>query len=94
MTRKRNDFQAMIDDCMAGKIDMVITKSISRQEHGRLPYSYPKIKGKEYCRVFREGEYQYPGGWRGNADHHSKQPGPGGKPELERKCPLGVCAAV
>ena len=30
MTRKRNDFQAMIDDCMAGKIDMVITKSISR----------------------------------------------------------------
>ena len=30
MTRKRNDFQAMIDNCMAGKIDMVITKAISR----------------------------------------------------------------
>ena len=30
MIRKRNDFQAMIDDCMAGKIDMVLTKSISR----------------------------------------------------------------
>ena len=30
MTRERTDFQAMIDDCMAGKIDMVITKSISR----------------------------------------------------------------
>lgn len=29
-TRKRADFQSMIDDCMAGKIDMVITKSISR----------------------------------------------------------------
>lgn len=29
-TKKRGDFQAMIDDCMAGKIDMVITKSISR----------------------------------------------------------------
>ena len=29
-TRKRADFQAMIDDCMAGKIDIVITKSISR----------------------------------------------------------------
>ena len=29
-TRKRADFQTMIDDCMAGKIDMVITKSISR----------------------------------------------------------------
>lgn len=30
MIRKRDDFQAMIDDCQAGKIDMVITKSISR----------------------------------------------------------------
>jgi len=29
-TKKRADFQTMIDDCMAGKIDMVITKSISR----------------------------------------------------------------
>ena len=29
-TRKRADFQAMIDDCMAVKIDMIITKSISR----------------------------------------------------------------
>lgn len=29
-TKKRSNFQAMIDDCMAGKIDMVITKSISR----------------------------------------------------------------
>lgn len=29
-TKKRLDFQAMIEDCMAGKIDMVLTKSISR----------------------------------------------------------------
>lgn len=29
-TAKRSDFQAMIDACMDGKIDMVITKSISR----------------------------------------------------------------
>lgn len=28
--KKRSNFQAMIDDCMAGKIDMVLTKSISR----------------------------------------------------------------
>lgn len=27
---KREDFQRMINDCMAGKIDMIITKSISR----------------------------------------------------------------
>ncbi len=29
-TKKRESFNEMIDDCMAGKIDMVITKSISR----------------------------------------------------------------
>jgi DNA invertase Pin-like site-specific DNA recombinase len=28
-TKKREEFLRMIDDCMAGKIDMVITKSIS-----------------------------------------------------------------
>ena len=29
-TKKRLEFNRMIDDCMAGKIDMVMTKSISR----------------------------------------------------------------
>ncbi len=29
-TKKRDDFNAMIEDCMVGKIDMVITKSVSR----------------------------------------------------------------
>lgn len=29
-TRKREEFNKMIEDCMSGKIDMVITKSISR----------------------------------------------------------------
>jgi DNA invertase Pin-like site-specific DNA recombinase len=29
-TKKRDDFNTMIEDCMAGKIDMVITKSVSR----------------------------------------------------------------
>lgn len=29
-TKKRSDFNSMISDCMAGKIDMVITKSVSR----------------------------------------------------------------
>lgn len=30
MTKKRDDFNAMIDACMAGKIDLVLTKSVSR----------------------------------------------------------------
>ena len=29
-TKKRKDFNAMIDDCRAGKIDLIVTKSISR----------------------------------------------------------------
>ena len=29
-TKKREEFNRLIDDCMAGKIDMVVTKSISR----------------------------------------------------------------
>lgn len=29
-TKKRDDFNTMIEDCLAGKIDMVITKSVSR----------------------------------------------------------------
>lgn len=29
-TKKREEFNRMIDDCMSGKIDMIITKSISR----------------------------------------------------------------
>ena len=29
-TKKREEFNKMIDECMAGKIDMIITKSISR----------------------------------------------------------------
>ena len=29
-TKKREKFNRLIDDCMAGQIDMVITKSISR----------------------------------------------------------------
>lgn len=30
LIQKRDDFNAMIEDCMAGKIDMVLTKSVSR----------------------------------------------------------------
>lgn len=29
-TKKRDDFNAMVEDCMAGKIDLILTKSVSR----------------------------------------------------------------
>ena len=29
-TKKREEFNRMIDDCMAGRVDLIVTKSISR----------------------------------------------------------------
>ena len=37
-TKKREQFNVMIDDCMAGKIDRIITKSISRFARNTLDY--------------------------------------------------------
>ncbi len=53
-TRKRADFQSMIDDCMAGKIDMVITKSISRFARNTVdsPDKYPEAKRKRTLLYF------------------------------------------
>ena len=58
MTRKRNDFQAMIDNCMAGKIDMVITKSISRFARNTVDSltHIRKLKAKNIA-VYFEKEY-------------------------------------
>lgn len=38
-TRKREEFNRMIEECMAGRIDMIITKSISRFARNRTSNS-------------------------------------------------------
>ena len=55
-TKKRSDFQAMIDDCMAGKIDMVLTKSISRFARNTVDALINIRKLKEKDAVFFEKE--------------------------------------
>ena len=35
-TKKREEFNRLIDDCMGGRIDMVVTKSISRFSNNRF----------------------------------------------------------
>ena len=45
-TKKREEFNRMIQDCMDGKIDMIITKSISRFARNTLDWSYVKKKYK------------------------------------------------
>lgn len=46
-TKKREGFNEMIDDCMAGKVDMIITKSISR-------FARNTIDCLKYVRQMRE----------------------------------------
>lgn len=46
-TSKREAFNRMIDDCKAGKIDMIITKSISR-------FSRNTVDGLKYTRQLKE----------------------------------------
>lgn len=53
-TKKRDEFNRMIDECMAGNIDMIITKSISRFARNTLDclQYIRKLKEKEYCGLF------------------------------------------
>ena len=60
-TKKREEFNRMIEDCMASKIDMVITKSIIPPQHAGLLEIHSAAEGKEHFRVLRERKYQYDG---------------------------------
>lgn len=54
---KRGDFQRMINDCMDGKIDMVITKSISRFARNTLDtLKYVRMLKEKNIAVFFEDE--------------------------------------
>ena len=57
-TKKREGFNRMIADCMDGRIDMGITKSISRFVRDTLYcLKYITIESKKYCGVFRERKH-------------------------------------
>ena len=56
-TSKREDFQRLINDCMAGKIDMIITKSISRFARNTLDtLRYVRMLKERNIAVFFEEE--------------------------------------
>ena len=48
--KKRDDFQRLITDCMDGKIDMVITKSISR-------FARNTVDTLRYVRMLKKNVY-------------------------------------
>lgn len=55
-TKKRDDFNAMIDDCIAGKIDMVLTKSVSRFARNTVDslQTIRKLKEKNIAILFEK----------------------------------------
>lgn len=56
-TKKRVEFNRMIDDCMAGRIDMVITKSVSRFARNTLDcISYIRQLKEKNIAVYFEKE--------------------------------------
>jgi DNA invertase Pin-like site-specific DNA recombinase len=56
-TEKRTDFKRMIEDCKAGKIDMIITKSISRFARNTMDcLNYVRLLKEKEIAVFFETE--------------------------------------
>lgn len=55
-TKKRQDFHVMVEDCMAGKIDMVLTKSVSRFARNTVDslMTIRKLKEKNIAVVFEK----------------------------------------
>ena len=55
-TKKGDDFNAMIEDCMAGKIDMIITKSVSRFARNTVDslQTIRKLKEKNIAILFEK----------------------------------------
>lgn len=55
-TKKREDFNSMIEDCMAGKIDLVLTKSVSRFARNTVDslQNIRKLKEKNIGIVFEK----------------------------------------
>ena len=57
-TKKRDEFNRMIEECMAGNIDMIITKSISRFARNTLDcLKYIRQLKDKNIAVFFEKEY-------------------------------------
>ena len=56
-TKKREEFNRMIEDCMSGKIDMIITKSISRSARNTVDcLNYIRQLKEKNISVFFEKE--------------------------------------
>ena len=71
-TKKRDEFNRMIEECKVGNIDMVLTKSISRFARNTLDcLKYIRmLKEKGIAGLFPEREHQHAGRQGRGDDHH------------------------
>ncbi|MFQ9704503.1 MAG: recombinase family protein [Enterocloster clostridioformis] len=51
---RRDEFHRMLQDCRLGKIDLILTKSVTRfaKKHRRQHQSYPPAKRAWHRRIF------------------------------------------
>lgn len=73
-TKKRDDFKAMIKDAEGGKIDMILTKSVSRFARNTVDslLTIRRLKERTWRWSSKRGR-QHTGRNRGNPDYHLKQ---------------------
>ena len=93
-TRHRDGFKRMVNDALEGKIDLIITKSVSRFARNTVDSLSTIRKLKEHkieCYFEKENIWTFDS--KGAPDDH-EFPGPGRKPEYFRKCHLGSSEAV
>lgn len=87
-TKKRDEFNHMIEECHTGNIDMIITKSISRFARNTLDrrkYIRELKDLPEHSGFLRKRVHQHNGLQRRGAFDHHGLPCPAGKPELIAK---------
>ena len=78
--KKQDRFNKLIEDCMAGKIDLVLTKSISRFARNTLDcIQYIRKTERKNIGVFLKKKRQHPDS-TGEFHHHPRKLGPGRKP--------------
>ncbi len=89
--KRRKEFLKMLRDCDRGKIDLIITKSVSRFGRNTLDGldTVRRLETQGDRRLLRKGERQHPlHGQRDDPRLHD-EPGTGGERVSQRQCEMG-----
>ena len=86
-TTKRSGFNQMVQDALDGKIEMILTKSVSRFARNTVDalITIRKLKEKNVAVVFEKEGVNTLDGTGGNPADHPEQPCAGRKPQHQRE---------